>query len=174
MAIVGRFSIEKAASVKREVKQTLTRRLKERVGIHDGSSSSSSSESSSEESDTGENEKDKDATLRGDRKRRRWNRRRKSKRKTDIETGEADKDQDEKPPAGAEAQPPQPSQPQNKAERAGMQVTWARITSGGREQNLPDDAVLGKENAEEVCLVITFQLCRPDHAYASRTVPAKC
>ena len=47
MAIVSRFSVEKAKSVQQEVKKGLTQRLKDRVGMGD---SSSSSESSSDES----------------------------------------------------------------------------------------------------------------------------
>ena len=138
MAIVGRFSVEKAASVKQEVKQSLTRRLKERVGIHD---SSSSSESSSDESDSGGgsqpgDEKEKDATSRGEGKRKRWGRRKKSK-KHDVEQGEVTQE-DPKPVPKAES-------------RAAMQITWAKVTSVGREQNFPDDAVLNKEGAEEVC-----------------------
>ncbi|KAI0050149.1 DUF21-domain-containing protein [Auriscalpium vulgare] len=44
MAIVSRFSVEKAASVKKAVKRGLTKRLKDRVGISDSSDSSDSSE----------------------------------------------------------------------------------------------------------------------------------
>ncbi|OBZ73128.1 hypothetical protein A0H81_06939 [Grifola frondosa] len=44
MAIVSRFSVEKAASVKQAVKRGLTRRLLDRVGMGDSSDSSSSDE----------------------------------------------------------------------------------------------------------------------------------
>lgn len=50
MAIVSRFSVEKAKSVKKAVKQSLTQRIRQKVGISDDSSSSSSS-SESEYSD---------------------------------------------------------------------------------------------------------------------------
>ncbi|KAF9220570.1 DUF21-domain-containing protein [Gyrodon lividus] len=56
MAIVSRFSVEKAASVKKVAKRTLTQRLRERVGMGDSSDSSDSSDD--EESDSGLNTKD--------------------------------------------------------------------------------------------------------------------
>ncbi|EKM51307.1 uncharacterized protein PHACADRAFT_200129 [Phanerochaete carnosa HHB-10118-sp] len=52
MAIVSRFSVEQAVSVKKAVKKGLTRRLRHRVGMGDGDSSDSSSESE-DESDGG-------------------------------------------------------------------------------------------------------------------------
>lgn len=51
MAIVSRFSVEKAASVKQAVKRGLTQRLRQRVGMGD-------SDSSDEEKDTGRGMKD--------------------------------------------------------------------------------------------------------------------
>ena len=83
MAIVSRFSFEKAKSVKKAVKQSLTQRIRQTVGISDdSSSSSSSSESEDSEDDTGsagtraskpkpqtetvpDSPIDRDATLRG-------------------------------------------------------------------------------------------------------------
>lgn len=72
MAIVSRFSVDKAASVKKAVKQSLTQRLRHTVGISDDSSSS---ESDSEEETTSKNsskkkskrkdDEDKESTLRG-------------------------------------------------------------------------------------------------------------
>lgn len=50
MAIVSRFSVEKAASFKKVAKRTLTQRLRQRVGISDSSDSSESSDD--EESDS--------------------------------------------------------------------------------------------------------------------------
>lgn len=143
MALVSRFaSVEKAVSVKREVKHSVTRRLKERVGIHD----SSSSESSSDESDSGEastpgDEKDRDATLRGDGtgKTKRWGRNRKSKRKSDVEKGDVEK---------GDVVAEERAKPETKGT---AQSTWALVTSVGREQSLPDDAVLTKDGAKEVC-----------------------
>ncbi|THU76410.1 DUF21-domain-containing protein [Dendrothele bispora CBS 962.96] len=74
IAIVSRFSQQKAKSVKKAVKSTLTQRLKQRVGIDtsDSSSSSSDDDSSDEEyagdsdHEDGTTQHDKDATLRGD------------------------------------------------------------------------------------------------------------
>ncbi|KAJ3519637.1 hypothetical protein NM688_g9272 [Phlebia brevispora] len=51
MAIVSRFSMEQAVSVKKAVKRGLTRRLLNKVGMGDSDSSSSSSESDCEESE---------------------------------------------------------------------------------------------------------------------------
>ncbi|KAI0338101.1 DUF21-domain-containing protein [Trametopsis cervina] len=48
MAIVSRFSVERAVSVKQAVKSGLTQRLRHRVGMGDSDSSSSSSDSESE------------------------------------------------------------------------------------------------------------------------------
>ena len=54
MAIVSRYSEERAASIKYEVKKGLTERLKERVGMGDSSSSESETDSESEsEADAG-------------------------------------------------------------------------------------------------------------------------
>ena len=49
MAIVSRFSVEKAKSVKKAVKQSLTERIRQTVGISDDSSSSSESEDSEDD-----------------------------------------------------------------------------------------------------------------------------
>ncbi|KIK98387.1 hypothetical protein PAXRUDRAFT_689281 [Paxillus rubicundulus Ve08.2h10] len=57
MAIVSRFSVEKATSVKKVAKRTLTQRLRERVGMGDSSDSSESSDD--EESDTRSKAKDR-------------------------------------------------------------------------------------------------------------------
>ncbi|KAF8840264.1 DUF21-domain-containing protein [Paxillus ammoniavirescens] len=57
MAIVSRFSVEKATSIKKVAKRTLTQRLRERVGMGDSSDSSESSDD--EESDTRSKAKDR-------------------------------------------------------------------------------------------------------------------
>lgn len=68
MAIVSRFSVEKAASVKKAVKKGLTQRLKDRVGISD----SSSSDTDEEEDESGDaasasrGSSNHDVTLKGD------------------------------------------------------------------------------------------------------------
>lgn len=49
MAIVSRFSVEQAVSVKKAVKRGLTRRLLDKVGMGDSSDSGSSTESDSED-----------------------------------------------------------------------------------------------------------------------------
>ncbi|KAI0674529.1 hypothetical protein C8Q78DRAFT_967399 [Trametes maxima] len=148
MAIVSRFSVEKAKSVQHEVKKGLTQRLKDRVGMGD-SSDSSSDEGSGDESatGTGSGASDRDATLRGDgadgtKKRRRWRRRahqkkRKSKESTaeegqaKTEAVEMDKLRKDSPLQGA------------------VQTSLAKALSMGREQSLPDDAVLAPEQAED-------------------------
>ncbi|KAK7461004.1 hypothetical protein VKT23_008931 [Stygiomarasmius scandens] len=68
MAIVTRFSREKAKSVKKAVKSTLTQRLKQRVGIDTSDSSDDSDDEYVGDSDSEDNgpNVDKDATLRGD------------------------------------------------------------------------------------------------------------
>ena len=68
MAIVSRFSVENAASVKKAVKKGLTQRLKDRVGISD-SSSSDTDEEEDESGDTASASRgssDHDVTLKGD------------------------------------------------------------------------------------------------------------
>lgn len=148
IAIVSRMTIEKAASVKAEVKKSLTRKLKDRIGIDDSDSSSSESESE----DDKEKEKDKDATLRGDSKPRRSWRKKKSKKNegeeesadtVDLEKGEGS--------GGAAATTDVKATGQEKSDSKGaLAVTWARVTSTGREQSMPDDAVLNKDSAKEV------------------------
>jgi metal transporter CNNM len=53
MVIVSRFSVERAKSVKKAVKQSLTQRIRQTVGISDNSGSSSESEDSENENETG-------------------------------------------------------------------------------------------------------------------------
>ena len=173
MAIVSRFSAEKAKSIKKTVKQSLTQRIRQKVGISDDSNSSSGgSESEDSEDDarsTGtraskpkscidtvpDSPTDQDATLRGNsvsennqdvdhsegvepepgsskprfRLRRKKSGKRmrrehcKRKKQGDIETGEVPQDTDKR--------------------------------SGGfglssNEQTIPADAILAKQNANEV------------------------
>ncbi|KAI0365675.1 DUF21-domain-containing protein [Pilatotrama ljubarskyi] len=151
MAIVSRFSVEKAKSVQQEVKKGLTQRLKDRVGMGDSSdSSSSSSDSSGDESvatGTGSAMSDRDATLRGEgtdggKKRRSWRKRshrkkRKSKENA-AEEGNAKSD-------AVEMGNMQKDSPRHGAVQSGL----AKALSIGREQSMPDDAVLGQEQAED-------------------------
>ncbi|KAI0646521.1 hypothetical protein C8Q79DRAFT_963167 [Trametes meyenii] len=148
MAIVSRFSVEKAKSVQHEVKKGLTQRLKDRVGMGD-SSDSSSDEGSGDESatGTGSGASDRDATLGGDgaegtKKRRRWRRRahhkkRKSKEST-AEEGQAK-------PEAVEMDKLRKDSPLQGA----VHTSLAKALSMGREQSLPDDAVLAPEQAED-------------------------
>jgi len=53
MAIVGRFSIDRAKSVKKAIKRRLTQRIRQRTEISDGSGSTSESESESSEGEAG-------------------------------------------------------------------------------------------------------------------------
>ncbi|KAI0789098.1 hypothetical protein C8Q75DRAFT_170844 [Abortiporus biennis] len=158
IAIVSRFSQEKAMSVKHEVKKGLTRRLKDRVGMGD-SSSSSSSDSSSDESDgetvgssptatNGDGEKDVDSGVKG-RVKRRWRKARKHKKKDgkhDIDVEKADGGDG----VGAGEKESSPEEKENKEkEDVKTHGTWSVVTSIGREQNLPDDAVLAKDGVKE-------------------------
>ncbi|KAI0745390.1 hypothetical protein C8Q76DRAFT_605976 [Earliella scabrosa] len=139
MAIVSRFSVEKAKSVQQEVKKGLTQRLKERVKLGDSSSSESDSDDSSDEAAAASTStgSDHDATLRGDgpegvKKKRRWGRKGGKKRKSkteDVELGDAEKEEKER--------------------QGSLQSGLAKALSIGREQRLPDDAVLGTSEAEE-------------------------
>ncbi|KAI0633276.1 hypothetical protein C8Q77DRAFT_1114084 [Trametes polyzona] len=148
MAIVSRFTVEKAKSVQHEVKKGLTQRLKDRVGMGD-SSDSSSDESGDESGDTGTGTgSDHDTTLRGDgseskKKRKSWRRRphhkkRKSKEST-AEEGQA------KPADTVEMGNLRKETPRLGAVQSGI----AKALSAGREQSLPDDAVLGREQAKD-------------------------
>ncbi|KAI0717180.1 hypothetical protein C8T65DRAFT_641640 [Cerioporus squamosus] len=140
MAIVGRFSVEKAKSVQQEVKKGLTQRLKDRVGMGDSSDSESESDSSGSEAAPSTNGgSDRDATLRGDKpegkKKHRWgkkDKKRKSKDgegKDDVEVGNLKKE----------------------IQRQGaISSGISKALSMGREQSLPDDAVLGMEEADDV------------------------
>ncbi|KAH9940457.1 uncharacterized protein BXZ73DRAFT_42641 [Epithele typhae] len=140
MAIVSRFSVDKAKSVQKEVKKGLTQRLKDRVGMGGDSSDSASSDDSDTETHTsgGTSDRDRDATLRGDRpdgkKKRRWGRKDKKKRGSkdehseDVEKGDTKKE---------------------KERQTVVQSSIAKAMSVGREQSLPDDAVLGMEEAND-------------------------
>jgi len=143
VAVVSRMAIEKAASVKAEVKKSLTRKLKDRIGIDD--SDSSSSESDSEKSETGED--DKDATLRGDGKSKRsWRRKKKSKKSAE---NEADTSEAKADLGNAEKGQSRGNEQMKSDSKGGLAVTWAKVASNGREQSMPDDAVLAKDGAKQ-------------------------
>ncbi|EPQ53173.1 DUF21-domain-containing protein [Gloeophyllum trabeum ATCC 11539] len=65
MAIVSRLSVERAASVKKEVKRSLTQRIRDRV-IGESESSGEETEAESGRGSTDSRVLDRDATLRGD------------------------------------------------------------------------------------------------------------
>ncbi|KAL7281213.1 hypothetical protein ACG7TL_004521 [Trametes sanguinea] len=141
MAIVSRFSVEKAKSVQQEVKKGLTQRLKDRVGMGDSSDSSSSEgESSGDESagtGTGTGTAGSE-TEGGSKKRISWRRRSRKKRKSKesaAEEGKRKKDEGE--------------DEKGNARKGVVQSGLAKALSIGREQSLPDDAVLGQEQAED-------------------------
>ncbi|CAL1706813.1 unnamed protein product [Somion occarium] len=148
MAIVSRMSYEKAASVKHDVKKGLTRRLKARVGMDDSSSSESSSDESEETAGEGRTPDDevssKEGTLNAHVKKRKWGRHHKKSKKPhediDAEKGEGQK-------SGALTQIQEKVESDSKTP---TKVTWEKITSVGREQSMPDDAVLPKQGAEEL------------------------
>ncbi|TBU31722.1 hypothetical protein BD311DRAFT_716447 [Dichomitus squalens] len=142
MAIVSRFSVEKAKSVQKEVKKGLTQRLKDRVGMGDSSSSESGSDESGDEAGT-TSTSDHDATLRGDglegvKKKRKWGRKGRKKRKASADNVEGRTDDVELGDVLKETQP-----------QSIVQTGLAKALSVGREQRLPDDAVLAKEQADD-------------------------
>ncbi|KAJ3787309.1 DUF21-domain-containing protein [Lentinula aff. detonsa] len=130
IAIVSRFSVEKAKSVKKAVKQTLTQRLKERVGM-DSESSDSSSESSESETE-GSSVKSKRRSFR-----------KRFKRASKHDKEDTDKD--------ATLKGDSPSQPV-KGERIEMQKLDSVPGAFGiskLEANMPADAVLTGHGAAE-------------------------
>ncbi|KAI0329228.1 DUF21-domain-containing protein [Cubamyces sp. BRFM 1775] len=149
MAIVGRFSVEKAKSVQQEVKKGLTQRLKDRVGMGDSSDGSSSESSEDESAGTGTGGSDHDATLRGDsgsKKRKSWRRRSHKKRKSKdsaAEEGQA------KASGGDDVEMGNMRKDTQSPKQGVVQTGLAKALSMGREQSLPDDAVLGIEQAED-------------------------
>ncbi|KAI0071782.1 DUF21-domain-containing protein [Panus rudis PR-1116 ss-1] len=144
MAIVSRFSEEKAESVKKQVKKNFTRKLKDRVGIHSSSEESSDSASDGEtegSARTPEDDHPSDAPF-DEKLRRKWRKRRKSrkrqKEKADLERGEGSTEQGVQQQVPSKDNVPKTSKLKDK------------LTSVGREQQMPDDAVLPKGGAKEV------------------------
>lgn len=138
MAVVSRFSEERAQSIKRQAKKGLTQRLKEHVGISD--SSGSDTDSSDEETDA-EGDGSANGSVRGS-TRKSW---RKSLRKK-RQTSEADVEKAEPKPEDNK------EQTEEKKEPTLPPTFWSRFMSSGREQAMPDDAVLTKSGANEVSL----------------------
>ncbi len=143
MAIVSRFSVAKAKSVQHEVKKGLTQRLKERV-IGDSSSSESSSDDSGDETGPPSASGASDPTLRGDgpevvKKKRKWGRKGGKKRKGSKDTKH-----------GGDVEKGDSAQEKDRQSAGALQTGLAKAFSIGREQSLPDDAVLGDDEADEV------------------------
>lgn len=138
MAIVTRISETKAESIKQQVKKGLTQRLKERVGISDSSGSESESDSDSDSDAEGTEVNGEGSTAgsaRGSSKKG-WKKSFKRRRSQgDVEKGEK---KSKKEHAEKEKEPGTP------------QSTWQKLTAPGREQSMPDDAVLPKDNAKDV------------------------
>lgn len=154
MAIVSRFSVEKAKSVKKAVKRGLTQRLREKVGMSDGDSTESETDEEEEEesqskSSKTRNRKDAEATSKSDgvrekdfategssgdtkAEKEKSKSRKKSKRDgEDVEIGDVKGDED--------------------AEKIQGRKTMFQMTNlNGREQSMPADAALTKESANEV------------------------
>ncbi|KAF9466711.1 hypothetical protein BDZ94DRAFT_1186817 [Collybia nuda] len=163
MAIVSRFSVEKAASVKKAVKRGLTQRLRERVGMGDSDSSDEEKESSRRSDDGEETMEDGTSTLKGDAlleldpsgekvngsksksadsaKRGGFRSRMKRKVDGDIEMGTIDeRKNDGKITDGKKSRRTSFQLPKAAASMTSMSML---------EQSMPADAVLAKEGAEE-------------------------
>lgn len=125
IAVVSRFSVEKAQSVKKAVKRGLTQRLREKVGMGD----SSGSESEGEETAAAADDSAKgDDTLRGD-------------------GGVLVKDFAADPEAGVPVVRAGRSRRGSKeAGERGMSFAMSTL-----EQSMPADAALGEADADEVC-----------------------
>lgn len=172
MAIVSRLSVDKAKSVKKAVKQSLTQRIRQKVGISDdSSSSSSSSESEDSEDDAGSTRTkaskprintlpdspiDQDETLRGN----------------PIQENDKDVDHNDD---GVDSEPgtsrrrfglrmKKGGKRRKRGKKKQCDIETGEVSqnadkrSGGfgllsNEQMTPADAVLAEENANEVCFV---------------------
>lgn len=174
MAIVSRFSVAKAASVKQAVKRGLTQRLRDRVlGDTDSSSSGSESEEEgpngspqkstrnrkSEESDsdkeasvrTGSIHEDRDDRSRRPKKHARFgikSRGRNKKRVADEEMAMPSEDVDQ-------------YQEKQKSEGLKSSLILPKSSFRNYEQNMPADAVLATEGADEVGIMISCECLPP-------------
>lgn len=159
IAIVSRFSVEKAVSVKQAVKQGLTRRLRESVGMGDSDSSTDEEDGGSRKrqtkkkktearSESGEDTlKDDDRPDKGVASKRRRDRKSRSDQ-ADLEAGLEVKDQNE------ECKDEQGKEKETKRTLSSSLVNLPRptmsISGPGLEQIMPADAVLAKQGAKEV------------------------
>jgi metal transporter CNNM len=173
MAIVTRTSVEKATSLKKAVKKSITQRIKSRVGISDSSSDNSSDEeprskrkkamrtsgrsNSSEGSMTGTSDRDdtlpSEATTDKEDAGRSFSFRKKRKgskkrvRVEDVEMGAVKHKQEVVSEREMQSNPTQ--------SKKGNFVQFA--LSSGLEQSMPADAVLAKEGANEVSIIIVVE-----------------
>lgn len=171
MAIVSRFSMDQAVSVKKAVKRGLTQRLKDRVGMGDSdSSSSSSSDSEDDETSTkgspvlrrkpfsrvftkDDSDSEHSTTVKSDgqaepdvrevgsstgKRSFRVGGGKRKKKTNDIEMGIAEEAE------GAKSS--------SSKVRMGN-LTLPKASFGRWEQNMPADAVLTKQGADEVCFL---------------------
>ncbi|GBE85783.1 hypothetical protein SCP_0803050 [Sparassis crispa] len=168
MAIVSRFSVERAASVKQAVKRGLTQRLLDRVGMGDSDSSSSSDDDSDDGSTV--------ATGRPRRKRDRLRNMKKKKSSAEDSSGNDETLKEDSTKANSDNDTHTASSPtrirvrgrkKRKAQRTpdlemGIvegdsgsnnrkpSVTLPKVVGfWGREQSMPADAVLAKDSAKE-------------------------
>ncbi|KAG6833290.1 hypothetical protein H0H87_008922 [Tephrocybe sp. NHM501043] len=161
MAIVGRFSVEKAISVKKAVKRGLTQRLRERVGM--GDSDSSDEEKDEEKEIEGNGKLDdvkeaEEATLRDDgatehdlvSQGKTVSRRKPSRGRSRIiattpsnplPTDEKDLNADEAFDDGTKKSP--------RSSFHLPRTAASMVSMSALEQSMPADAVLGKEGAEQ-------------------------
>ncbi|KAF8063504.1 hypothetical protein FPV67DRAFT_248565 [Lyophyllum atratum] len=155
MAIVSRFSVEKAASVKKAVKRGLTQRLRDRVGMGDSSDEEKDLEANSRLAQVKEGE---EATLRDDgvieqdfatRKPKSFRGRSRLLRTTSNgrDTAAASEKWEEQDEEELETM-----EEEKKSGRSGFQLPKAAASMASMsmlEQSMPADAVLGKEGADE-------------------------
>lgn len=175
MAIVSRFSVEQAVSVKKAVKRGLTQRLRQSVGIGDSDSSSSSSSDSESDNESGKHSpvfrrkrfsrkatkesvaSNNSGTLRGDSR---------SHREADVTSTSSDdgrsrrirfsvhgrKKKNRMPDLEMGSADHEQEEGQKIKEPKGRMANLSlpRASFGRWEQSMPADAVLTKEGAEQV------------------------
>lgn len=172
MAIVSRFSEERAAVVKHEVKKNLTQRLMERVGMGDSDSDSDSETDTDDESD---GEGSATGSTNGSVKKKGWKksfRKKKSKKSVTSDLEKAEHSPTQEKPANEVGVVPEPE-----PELSLPQSVWAKLLTTGREQAMPDDAVLAKEDAKDVSILshihtlILILLCSCSEASMPTSTP---
>ncbi|KAI0791362.1 hypothetical protein C8Q75DRAFT_865088 [Abortiporus biennis] len=170
MAIVSRFSVERAASVKMAVKRGLTQRLRDRVGMGDSDSSSASSDSEDDsgsnshhgnrKSDdnasvhtttlrevTDEDEDDSSHPVKRARFKKVKRGRTKRRKHHDLEMGKVEvKDEDED---RHEHEVSEGVELEKMSSKLKNSLTLPRASFGRFEQSMPADAVLTKQGADE-------------------------